>query len=254
MKYIVIFLMVLFLGGCASKDNNFISSIFQTNGATLMKKYEQMLDSFLLELGVKLIKRNRENFSKDILFVLKNDMKNSTNTTYLPLVSTNGGADFKEYIKIAFSQKNIQKRGDYLLVGLYKMIYWSFEAKNFHKLSALQYDGRKLQEAYEILQVIAWKIKVAKDKNGDYLYLTWQNNWQVELEKRVQRGEKLSIKLIKSLKYIKNKKESLLSSSNLSFEALFAKMLFCYERALKTVGVEPKNLGADALRSIFLML
>ena len=57
-----------------------------------------------------------------------------------------------------------------------------------------------------------------------------------------------------ALKYIKNKKENLLSSSNLSFEALFAKMLFIYERALKTVGVEPKSLGANALRSIFLML
>jgi hypothetical protein len=76
----------------------------------------------------------------------------------------------------------------------------------------------------------------------------------VELGKKLRNGKKLTAGLIKNLTYIKNKKESLLSPSNLSFEALFAKMLFVYENALKTVGVEPKNLGADALRSLFLML
>lgn len=254
MRIILAFVLVLFLSGCASKEDSFVSTVFQTKGATLMKEYRQALDKFLLQLGRKLILRNKEIFSQDILFYIRNDINNNANTINLPLVSSTDETNFKEYIKIAFSQKKIKKRGDYLLVGLYKMFYWSFEAKSFHKLSALQYDGNKLQEAYEILQAVAWKIKVAKDNRGNYLYLTWQNNWQVELQKRLKRGEKLTTKLIKSLKYIKNKKESLLSPSNLSFEALFAKMLFVYERALKTVGVEPKSLGVDALRTIFLML
>ncbi len=254
MRVILAFVLILFLGGCSSKENNFVSSVFQTNGAGLMKEYRVTLDKFLLQLGKKLILRNQEAFSRDILFYIKNDINNDADTINLPLVSSADETNFKEYIKIAFSPKKIKHRGDYLLVGLYKMFYWSFEAKSFHKLSALQYDGNKLQEAYEILQVVAWKIKIAKDRRGNYLYLTWQNNWQVELQKRFKRGEKLSAKLINSLKYIKNKKESLLSSSNLSFEALFAKMLFVYERALKTVGVEPKSLGTDALRTLFLML
>jgi len=254
MRLILAFVLILFLNGCTSKDNSFVSTVFQTKGATLMNEYRTVLDNFLLQLGKKLILRNKEIFSKDILFYIKNEINNNTNTINLPLVSTQSETNFKEYIKIAFSKKKVKRRGDYLLVGLYKMFYWSFEAKSFHKLSALQYDGNKLQKAYEILQVVAWKIKTAKDDKGNYLYLTWQNNWQVELQKRLKRGERLSANLIKSLKYIKNKKESLLSPSNLSFEALFAKMLFVYERALKTVGVEPKSLGADALRSIFLML
>ena len=254
MRTILAFVLILFLGGCSSKENSFVSTVFQTNGASLMKEYRVTLDKFLLQLGKKLILRNKEAFSRDILFYIRNDINNNANTINLPLVSSTDETNFKEYIKIAFSQKKIKKRGDYLLVGLYKMFYWSFEAKSFHKLSALQYDGNKLQEAYEILQAVTWKIKVAKDNRGNYLYLTWQNNWQVELQKRLKRGEKLTTKLIKSLKYIKNKKESLLSPSNLSFEALFAKMLFVYERALETVGVEPKSLGVDALRTIFLML
>ena len=254
MRIVISLFLILFINGCATKEGNLVSRVFQTSGATLMQEYRVTLDKLLLQLGIKLIKRNREIFSKDILLYLKNDMKNSSDTINLPLVSTQSKTSFKEYIKIAFSPKSIKKRGDYLLIGLYKMFYWSFEAKSFHKFSAVQYDGNKLQKAYEILQAVAWKIKVAKDDRGNYLYLTWQNNWQVELQKRLQRGEKLSIKLLKSLKYIKNKKESLLSPSNLSFEALFAKIKFIYERALKTIGVEPKSLGANALRTIFLML
>ncbi len=240
--------------GCATKESSFVNRIFQTSGATLMQEYKAALDKMLLQLGKKLKKRNEEIFSKDIFLYLENDMKNHTDTLSLALVHTMSQNSFKEYLKIAFLKNKIKNRGDYLLVGLYKMFYQSFEMKDFHKFSAMQYDGEKLQEAYKILQAVAWKIKVAKDKKGDFLYLTWQNNWQVELQKRLKRGEKLSAKLIKSLKYIKNKKESLLSSSNLSFEAIFAKMLFVYERALKTVGVEPKSLGANALRTLFLML
>ena len=254
MRIVFTLLLFIFISGCATKDSSFVGRVFQTNGATLMHEYLATLNKMLLQLGVKLKKRNEEIFSKDILLYLESDIINDTNTIFLPLVHTESEINFKEYLKIAFSKDKIEDRGDYLLVGLYKMFYWSFEAKNFHKFSAMQYNGNKLQETYKILQAVAWKIKVAKDKKGDFLYLTWQNNWQVELQKRLKRGEKLSVKLIKSLKYIKNKKESLLSSSNLSFEALFAKMLFIYERALKTVGVEPKSLGADALRSIFLML
>ena len=254
MRFVCIILIVIFLSGCASKSDNFVSTIFQTSGATRMRQYDKQLNNFLLQLGVKLIKRNRELFSKDILFFIKNDIKNHTDTINLPLVTHKNNKEFKEYIKVAFLPIKIKNRGDYLLVGLYKMFYWSFEGDSYHKLSALQYDGKKLQLAYEMLQAIKWKIKVAKDERGDYLYLTWQNNWQVELDKKLRNGKKLTITLIKNLTYIKNKKEDLLSPSNLSFEALFAKMLFVYENALKTVGVEPKSLGADALRSLFLML
>lgn len=254
MRYLFIILLTLFLTGCVSKSDNFVSTVFQTSGATHMREYEKELDNFLIKLGIKLVKRNREIFSKDILFYIKNDIKNHSDTINLPLIEHKETKEFKEYIKVAFSPKKIKNRGDYLLVGLYKMFYWSFDGDSYHKLSALQYDGKKLQLAYEILQAVKWKIKVARDKKGDYLYLTWQNNWQVELDKKLRGGNKLSLRLLKNLTYIKNKKESLLSPSNLSFETLFGRMLFVYENALKTVGVEPKNLGADALRSIFLML
>ena len=72
-----------------------------------------------------------------MLLYLKNDMRNSTDTISFPLVLTMNETSFKEYLKIAFSKDKIKDRGDYLLVELYKMFYWSFEAKSFHKFSAM---------------------------------------------------------------------------------------------------------------------
>ncbi len=255
MRFVVqIFIILLLFQGCSTKNREFAHTVFQTNGATMMREYYELLDRLLLKLGAKLIKRNSEIFSKDILFYIKNDMDNFQNSINLPMVKSQKEDNFKEYLKVAFSKKGYKKRGDYLLVGLYKLFYYSFSMKSFHKISALQYDAKRLQLGYEILQVVAWKIKSAKDIKGSYLYLTWQNNWQVELAKRLKKGEKLSAKLINSLQYIKNKKENLLSPSNLSFEKLFGKMLLLYEEALRRVGVEPKSLSADALRTLFLIL
>jgi len=254
MRIIFAFVLIFFINGCASVDNGFVSRIFQTNGATLMEEDRITLDKFLLQLGKKIILRNKKIFTNNVVLHLERDIKTNSNTINLPLIHSRDETNFKQYFKIAFSKNSIKTRGDYLLVGLYKMFYWSFEEKSFHKLSALQYNDKKLQEAYEILQIVAWKIKVTKDTKGNYLYLTWQNNWQIELEKRLRDGKKLNIQLINNLKYIKNGKESLFSSSNLSFESIFAKMLFVYERALETLGVEPKSLSIDALKSLFLML
>ena len=70
MRFAYIILTVILLGGCASKSDNFLGTVFQTSGATKMREYEKELNDFLLQLGVKLIKRNRELFSKDILFFI----------------------------------------------------------------------------------------------------------------------------------------------------------------------------------------
>ncbi len=214
-----------------------------------MREYQLDLDSLLLQLQVKLQKRNPKIFSKDLRSFLSQEMHEDKN-----ILTIGGLRDYRKYIKKAFSVKPVENRGDYLIVGMYRMFYQAFDRDKFHKISALQYDPEKIQRAYAILQVISWKIKTAKDKNGNYLFLTWQNNWQVELQKRLNEGKKLSMKLINSLKYIKDKKESLLSASNLSFESIFGKMFFVFQKALKTVGVEPKSLGAEALKNFIMFL
>ncbi len=242
-------LIIFFMTGCSSKQSNFSHSIFQTNGASKMREYQLDLDSLLLNLQDKLQKRNPKIFSKNIKYLLMYDMQNDKDSIVLPKAK-----NYKECLRKAFDKNSLKDRGDYLVVGLYKMFYQAFNEKKFYKISALQYDPEKLQKAYAILQAISWKIKVAKDKNGNYLFLTWQDNWQIELQKRLKEGKKLSISLINSLKYIKNKKESLFSSSNLSFEPIFAKMLFVFQKALKTVGVEPRNLSIDAIKSLLILL
>ncbi len=247
-------LIVTLFSGCSVKNENFARSIFQTSGATLMQNYQIDLNMLLIKLANKLYKRNSEIFTKNTLAYLKYNIKYKINSINLPLVKDFAQDNFKTYLKIAFSKNKIKKRGDYLVVGLYKMFYFAYDEAQFHKISALQYDKKRLELAYKILQVVDWKIKTAKNTEGEYLFLTWQNNWQTELYKRLKKGESLSAKLINNLKYIKDKKESLFSSSNLSFEAVFAKMQYISEKSLKTVGVEPSHLSASALRSIFLMM
>jgi len=235
------------LGGCSSKQSDFSHSVFQTSGASRMREYQLDLDGLILQLQLKLQKRNPKIFSKDISYRLKMDMKNDSDTIL-------ASKDYRECLKEAFEKKSVKYRGDYLVVGLYKMFYQAFDRAKFHKISALQYNPKKLQNAYALLQAISWKIKTVRDEQGDYLFLTWQDNWQVELQKRLKEGKKLSAKLINSLKYIKNKKESLFSSSNLSFEPIFGKMSFVLEKALKTVGVEPRSLSTEALKSLIILL
>ncbi len=246
-RFWLFFLLILLFGGCSSKQHDFSHSIFQTSGASRMREYQLDLDELLLNLQIKLQKRNPKIFSKNIKYLLKIDMKNNSDTIFM-------SQDYKKCLKKAFSEKSVKYRGDYLVVGLYKMFYQAFDRNDFHKISALQYDPQKLQKAYALLQAISWKIKVAKDKNGNYLFLTWQNNWQIELQKRLKQNNKFSVKLINNLQYIKNKKESLFSPSNLSFESIFDKMSFVFEKALKTVGVEPRNLSTQALKSLLILL
>ena len=247
-------LIVALFSGCSIKNENFARSIFQTSGATLMQNYQIDLNMLLIKLEYKLYKRNPEIFTKNTLSYLQYDIKHKTNSINLPLIKDFAQDNFKTYLKIAFSKNEIKERGDYLIVGLYKMFYFAYNEAQFHKISALQYNKKRLEFAYKILQVVDWKIKTARSRQGKYLFLTWQNNWQIELYKRLKKGESLSAKLINNLEYIKDKKESLFSPSNLSFEVVFAKMQYIFTKSLKTVGVEPSHLSVSALRSIFLMM
>ncbi|MCP4970392.1 MAG: hypothetical protein GY932_07355 [Arcobacter sp.] len=86
--------------------------------------------------------------------------------------------NYKDYLQIAFSKDYIPCRNDYLILGLYYLVYDLYDIEDSHKVIALEYDKNKLHKLYKNLQVIKWKIKVNRDFKGNYLFKTWQNNWQ----------------------------------------------------------------------------
>ena len=84
--------------------------------------------------------------------------------------------------------------------------------------------------------------------------MTWQNNWQIELEKRMKNNEKITWHLIQSLEYIKNQKETLFSPSNSSFEVLMKEMLYRVKDSLKIMGEEPLDVSIEVMKTLVFFL
>jgi hypothetical protein len=251
-KYILPILLILFLTGCANSQNR-VQEIFQTDNATQIKHDYLNITSLLLEFKKKLDIRNPNNYEKRMSHYINKDIKNSTNEIYLKY-KDKYIKSYMDYLKTAFSTKPVKNRNDYLIIGLYKLIYEAYEIDKNHRFTTLNYNKDKLKELYYSLMVINWEIKTKRDQEGDYLFLTWQNNWQIELDKRLRKKEQLSIKLINDLAYIKNKKETLLSKSNCNFEILISKMLYHIKNSLKIIGDEPLDISIDTAKSLIFFL
>ena len=253
-KYLltVIFTISLFTGCTAIKQEK-LEEVFHTNSAYGVKKDYQEISNFLIKLKEKLDKRNPKAYDKTKAAQIYTDIKNLTNTLDL---SFNGNPinSYQGYLQIAFSKDNIKNRNDFLILGLYKMFYEAYSIGKSYKLTAFSYDKSMVQRAYQNLQVIAWKVKMDKDLNKNYLFLTWQNNWQIELEKKIAKGENPSWKDLQNLKYIKDGKETMFSASNSSFEVLFNLMKYRTGLSLKRLGVEPADLSLAAIKGLFLFL
>ena len=86
------------------------------------------------------------------------------------------------------------------------------------------------------------------------MFLTWQNNWQIELAKKLKKNNNIKLIALENLEYIKNKKESFLSSSNFSFEVILTQMIDRSNNSLKILDVDVTDVGFDALKSIFIFL
>lgn len=130
---------------------------------------------------------------------------------------------------------------------MYKLVYDTYRKEDGHQFTSLGFDSQKFKKLYYYLKVINWKIKTNKDEADKYLFLTWQRNWQVELEQNKN-------KPIKELSYIKNKKESLFDPSNFSFEVMMNQMFFHVKNSAKIIGDEPLELSISAMTSFVLFL
>lgn len=102
--------------------------------------------------------------------------------------------------------------------------------------------------------MIKWKVKTAKDKNDHYLFLTWQNNWQVEFNNKLHSGQSPSWELIENLSTIKNHKESILDPSNFNFEIILSQIIFQVKNSARVIGKEPVDIGIEAMISLVLFL
>jgi hypothetical protein len=84
--------------------------------------------------------------------------------------------------------------------------------------------------------------------------LTWQNNWQIELEKNIKNGITPTWKNIQNLEYIKNGKESMYSHSNFNFEILMSKIIAYVKNSIRVTGDEPLDVSIEAMKSFVFFL
>lgn len=243
----IVFLTILLLSfsGCIPKQDD-VKEVFQTNAATIIKHDYKRILQHLKEFKTKLDSRNPSSYDKKISKKIYN-LIDSSDKIFLLKYKNIVLDNYKDYLQLAFSKDDISARNDYLVLGLYYMVYEAYSLDNQHKLLAMQYNIQKLQNLYKNLHVIRWKIKVDRDLNDKYLFLTWQNNWQIELEKKYKE-KSFTSEDIKNLEYIKNKKETIYSHSNFSFEVLLTQMIDATANSIRALGDEPRDLGVSAFK------
>jgi len=244
-RVLIFSILVLFFSGCLPKQED-VKDAFQSNSATIIKNDYKKIQKYLLTFKQKLDKRNPKAYNKELaprIYKLINESQSEFLLKYKKTTLTN----YKDYLQIAFSKDHVEYRNDYLVLGLYYLIHNSYDIEYGHKVIALEYDKSSLDILHKNLQILKWKIKVDKDVYGDYLFLTWQNNWQIELAKKSKDNKKIAYGKIPELKFIKEKKESILDPSNFSFEVLLTQMTNNVENSLLALGEEPKELTVKAM-------
>lgn len=249
--FVVTLILTLGFTGCLPKQED-VENVFQSNAAVIIKNDYKNIQKHLLSLKKSLDARNPKSFDKNLSYGINQLINESKSNLYLTYRG-NLLEDYKEYLQIAFSKDNISNRNDYFILGLYYAVHDAYKIADGHKVIALEYDKENLLKLYKNLQIIKWKIKVDRNINNEYLFLTWQNNWQVELEKKINNKEKINYQTIQDLKYIKNGKESLLSYSNFYFEVVLTQIIDNVKGSLKSLGEEPKDLTISAVK-MFLFL
>ncbi len=251
MKTIYLILIILLCSGCTNYTPK-VQEFFQTDNATLVQEDYTSIIKLLAKYKKKLDLRNPASYDKQFSHYMYKEFRDSTNSLYMKK-DEKYITDYKSYIKIAFA-KETKLRNDYLLLGLYKQIWLAYEQNEIHQITTLTYNDESLKTLFYMLEVIKWKINTKKDDNGNYLFLTWQNNWQVELKKHLDSGEEPSWEMIQNLKYIKNGKESLYSPSNPNFEILMNEMIYRVENSLKILGEEPLDISIEAMKNLVFFL
>ena len=248
-----IIITISLLTGCSNTQNK-IQKVFQTNSAAKVKSDYKEILKLLVSFKQKLNIRNPKNYNKTLSVSISKNINTFQNDIKLK-VNSHSLETYNEYLQYAFDKNpNIKNRNDLLIVGLYKLIYGAYDINAGHQITALTYDIKKLQKLYYNLNSIKWRIKSYRDDQQNYLFLTWQKNWQIQLEKKIKTGETPSWKMIQNLEYIKQNRETIFESSNFSFEVLLSKMIYNVKGTLKNVGEEPIDVSIETMKSLILFL
>lgn len=243
----LIVVLILSFQACVSTTS--IKSMAQTNSASQIEEYKSEVLKLLLVYKEKLDLRNPYSYNKKLASNINHQI--STKQDYINIIQDDKKLkNYKEYLHYAFSKNDIRNRNDFLILGMYKLIYQAFAYENNHTFAASQYDKRSMIKLYETLQVIRWKVRTNKDKHNQYLFKTWQNNWQLELEN----SDTSDLNIIKQLKYIKSNQETIFDHSNFSFEINISNMLVNIEHILRKINVEPYEMGLSAIKSFVFIL
>ena len=253
MKYILIAMLILFTG-CTSSSSG-VKKIFQTDDSSYLQTNYSNIVELILQYKVKLDKRNPSAYNKQLNNQLIRAMKSSQNNLVLYTQEKKVLTNYVDYFNYAFdTTKDIKNRNDYLIVGLYKLVHDIYLMNKNHKFTSYEYDLKKLQKGHKNLQILRWKINNSKDKNGKYLFYTWQQNWQIELENNYNKDKYIDYENIKNLVYIKNKKESLFNPSNGSFNMVLNKIIFNLENSISILDMTSEELTKEILKSAMFII
>ena len=229
-------------------NSNTLKSIVQSNSAAQIVEYKQNILRNLIEYKGMLDEKNPKAYNRALQQEIKSQIKNEQN--YINIIQDGKKlVHFDDYFHYAFLPKDVKNRNDFLILGLYKLIHESYNLDEKHKFTAISYDAEKLKKLYKYLQVISWKIRNQKNDRNEYLFVTWQKDWQIRLEKDY-RGD---LNIINSYNSVKSKKESVLGQSFFAFEVLIEKMQSDVEYSLLKVNIEPQKIGFDVAKT-FLFL
>ena len=251
MKYLLILIILIFTG-CNNVQEKIKNTIQSENAKHIKINYKELVE-LLLEYKIKLDKRNPKGFSTQLNELLTKSVQNNSDDVSLYVNTSIPLKSYKDYLNYAFEKKEqVDYRNDYLAIGLYKMFYEAYNMDSKYKLTALSYDIDKLQKAYKNLQIIQWRIKFNKDSNNNYLFLTWQNNWQIEVEKKLA-SEKIDTIKLGDLEYIKSNQESILDPSNGSFEIITSKMLLYLKSTITLLNAEAEDLSINSIMAMILL-
>ncbi len=249
-----IVLLLFFFIGCGSNPQEKVSELLQSRGATNLTQDYKKITHYLYTYKEKLDIRNPKAFNKASQPYIFHEIKYAKNTIRMHyngvLLKT-----YDDYLRLAFDKNpSIPERNDFLILGLHKLLWESYKIGEGHQVTTLSYKEEEFKKLYYYLEVIRWKIKTAKDTNGNYLFTTWQNNWQIELHQKLLKGEPLSWDLVQNLPSLRTKRENLLDASNFNFEVLLTQMIDEVKRSAKQIGKEPVDIGIDAMISLVFFL
>ena len=247
------FLGILIFFGCSSSQEK-LGEVLQSKGATQMHQDFKKISENLIHYKEKLDLRNPKAYSKEA----KQSILHEINLTRNTLSITYNGKKlitYDDYLRVAFDKtRPVVDRNDFLIVGLHKLLCETYQIDKGHQITTLSYQQVAFKRLYYYLEVIKWKIKTAKDKEGNYLFVTWQNNWQIELAQKISKGIRPSWEILENLPSIKMQKETIFDPSNPNFEILMNHMIDHVKNSARIVGDEPIDIGIDAMVSFVLFL